>query len=258
VIGPLAYIGGKRRLAPTIVALLPPHTTYVEPFAGGAQVLFHKPPSPVEVLNDLDEEIVNFFRILQRHPRELSRILRWQPMSRRLFEWELDRPPPGATDVERAARFFYLQKHAWSGKRTRRSFRYGVQHSPRTSPESIPKKLTQVAHRLDGVQLECLPYEDILKRYDRPSTVFYCDPPYVDVNLYQHNFTDEQFEGLVAALRRLQGRFLLSINDCPKSRQWFAEFHIQTVQLTYTSTRAPRRFSELLIANYPLVTPTPP
>ncbi len=82
MIGPLSYIGGKRRIAKSLVSLIPAHTTYVEPFAGGAQVFFHKPRSKVEVLNDLDDEIVNFLRACQRHPHELSRILRWQAACR--------------------------------------------------------------------------------------------------------------------------------------------------------------------------------
>ncbi|HLG56862.1 MAG TPA: DNA adenine methylase [Vicinamibacterales bacterium] len=257
MIGPLSYIGGKRRIAATLVSLIPVHTTYVEPFAGGAQVFFHKPRSAVEVLNDLDGEVVNFLRICQRHPEELSRLLRWQPASRRLFDQHLAQPPDLLTDVERAARFFYLQKYAWSGKRTRQSFRYAIKRSTYT-PASLPKRLREAAERLDRVQLENRPYGDVLTRYDRPSTFFYCDPPYVGLSLYQHNFTDDQFEELAAALRSLQGRFLLSINDCPKSREWFAGFHSRTVELTYTSTRVPRRFTELLIANYPLETPTPP
>src|SRR5436190_10514968 len=124
MIGPLAYIGGKRRIAKQLVALIPNHITYVEPFAGGAQVFFHKPHSKVEVLNDLDFEIVNFLRICQRHPQELSRVLRWQPASRRVFDQSLAQSPDLLTDVERAARFFYLQQNAWSGKRNRQNFHY--------------------------------------------------------------------------------------------------------------------------------------
>src|SRR5437667_12385468 len=107
MIGPLSYIGGKRRIAKQLVSLIPDHVTYVEPFAGGAQVFFHKPRSKVEVLNDLDDEIVNFLRICQRHPQELSRILRWQPACRRLFEWHQQQTPAVLTDLERSARFFY-------------------------------------------------------------------------------------------------------------------------------------------------------
>src|SRR6266478_2787679 len=84
MIGPLPYVGGKNRLATKIISLLPEHTTYVEPFAGGAQVLFHKPPSHVEVLNDLDFDIVNFFRVCQWHYEELVRHLRFGLVSRKL------------------------------------------------------------------------------------------------------------------------------------------------------------------------------
>src|SRR4029077_1208 len=96
--GPLSYIGGKRRIAKQLVALIPDHTTYVEPFAGGAQVFFHKPRAKVEILNDLDNEIVNFLRVCQRHPQELSRVLRWQPASRRLFERHEQQPVAVLTD----------------------------------------------------------------------------------------------------------------------------------------------------------------
>ena len=252
MIGPLSYIGGKRRIAKQLVSLIPDHTTYVEPFAGGAQVFFHKPRSEVEVLNDLDEEIVNFLRICQRHPQELARILRWQPASRRIFDRHQRQPPEVLTDLERAARFFYLQKLAWSGKRTKQNFRYSVTKPIKYTPASLPARLTTVAERLDGVQLEALPYQAILSQYDRSTTFFYCDPPYVGVDLYQHNFSDEQFEELARRLHALKGRFLLSINDCPKAREWFGDFHRLEIAFTYTSLRTPRPFRELLFANYSL------
>jgi DNA adenine methylase len=253
MIGPLSYIGGKRRIAARLIQLLPSHITYVEPFAGGAQVFFHKPRSKVEVLNDLDSEIINFLRICQRHPQELSRLLRWQPASRRLFDQHRVQPPELLTDIERAARFFYLQKNAWSGKRTRQNFHFAVTKPPSYTPSSLVKRLAEVAERLDGVQLEALPYQEILTRYDRPNTsFFYFDPPYVGVDLYQHNFSDEQFEELARHLLSLKGRFLLSINDCPKARAWFEGFHRTEITFTYTSLRKPGLFRELLFANYPL------
>lgn len=257
MIGPLPYIGGKRRIAPRLIPLIPDHTTYVEPFAGGAQVFFHKPRSKVEVLNDLDEEIVNFLRICQRHPQELARMLRWQPASRRMFDWHQRQPPDVLTDLERAARFFYLQKLAWSGKRTKRSFRYSISRPIKYTPSSLPTRLTAVAERLDGVQLEALAYQVIFSRYDRPTTFFYCDPPYVGVDFYQHNFSDQQFEELARQLLSLKGRFLLSINDCPKARAWFGDFHRLDITFTYTSLRTPRPFRELLFANYPLPSTLP-
>ena len=252
MIGPLSYIGGKRRLAPAIVSLIPEHRTYVEPFGGGAQVFFHKPRSKVEVLNDLDEEIVNFLRVSQRHPRELSRLLRWQPASRRLFNRHAPQPATWLTDVERAARFFYLQKNTWGGKRLNRNYHFFVTKPPSYTPATLSRRLAAVADRLANVQIEALPYEQLLAQYDRPTTFFYCDPPYVGVDLYQHNFSDDQFVELAENLRRLSGRFLLSLNDCSKARRWFADFQIRAVTLTYTSTRIPKPFPELLIANYTL------
>jgi len=106
MIGPLPYIGGKNRLATKIISLLPEHTTYVEPFAGGAQVLFHKPPSNVEVLNDLDFDVVNFFRVCQWHSEELVRYLRFCFASRRLHELHVKSDPATLTDIQRAGRFY--------------------------------------------------------------------------------------------------------------------------------------------------------
>ena len=148
MIGPLSYIGGKRRIAKQLVGLIPEHTTYVEPFAGGAQLFFHKPRSQVEVLNDIDDEIVNFLRVCQRHPQELNRCLRWQPASRRLFEWHQHHPGQGLTDVERAVRFFYLQKNTWGGKRIERSYHFIVSKRSNYAPDRLEKRLTAVATRL--------------------------------------------------------------------------------------------------------------
>ena len=252
MIGPLAYIGGKRRLAGLIAALLHPHLTYVEPFAGGAQVLFQKEPSKVEVLNDIDGDVHNFFVVLQRHPTELARVLRLQPASRRLFDWHRAPAPVGATDIERAARFYYLQRNAWGGKRTGQSFRIGVTARPTSRTSALSERLERTAGRLERVVLESLPYEEVIRRYDRPTTLFYCDPPYVDVRLYAHNFSDSQFEQLAELLGRVKGKFLLSLNDTSKTRRWFRRFEWLPVDLTYTARRVPRKFPELLIANYTL------
>ena len=256
VIGPLPTIGGKRRIAPQIVKLIPAHVTYVEPFAGGAQTFFHKPRSKIEVLNDIDDEIVNFLRICQRHPHELVRLLRWHPAARRLFDWHAAQPVEQLTDVERALRFFYLQKNCWSGLRKRRTFHYCVTKPSNYRPALLPKRLLDIAERLSDVQIEHLPYEEVLTRYDRPSTFFFCDPPYVGVDLYERNLTSQDFRELAERLGRIAGKFILSINDCPESREWFRRFSCRPIRLTYTSMRQPRVFQELLFANFPL--PAPP
>ncbi len=260
MIGPLAYIGGKRRIANLLCSLIPDHIAYVEPFAGGAQVFFHKPRSKVEVLNDLDGEVVNFLRICQRHPQELTRLLRFQPLSRFLFELHRRQPAELLTDIERAARFFYLQKNCWSGKRTRQNLHFAITKPTNWNPGDLRRRLVQAADRLQCTQIESSPYEDVLRRFDRPTTFFYCDPPYIGVDLYEHNLGDEQFVELASRLSTLKGGFLLSINDCDKARRWFTAFECRQLTLTYTSLVRPRRFTELLFANYPLpaaLTPRP-
>src|SRR6266446_6625239 len=126
MIGPLPYIGGKNRLAKKIIELFPEHTTYVEPFAGGAQVFFHKEPSAVEVLNDLDGNIVNLFRVCQWHYEELIRYLRFCVVSRKLYEQLSVTDPRFLTDVQRAGRFFYLQKNCYGGLVLKRNYHYCV------------------------------------------------------------------------------------------------------------------------------------
>src|SRR5207247_11050245 len=108
MVGPLSYLGGKNRLAKKIISLIPEHTTYVEPFCGGAQVFFHKEPSAVEILNDLNEDIFNFLRVCKLHHKELLRYLHFCIVSRRWFELFEKTPPETLTDVQRAARFFFL------------------------------------------------------------------------------------------------------------------------------------------------------
>src|SRR6202521_4393174 len=139
MIGPLAYIGGKNRLANQIIALLPEHTTYVEPFAGGAQVFFHKQPSKVEVLNDLDNEIVNFFRVCQHHYEELLRYLRFSLASRTWFSLFRESNPESLTDIQRAARFFYLQKNSFAGLRLRPSYHTLTTQPPGFDPGRLPE-----------------------------------------------------------------------------------------------------------------------
>jgi DNA adenine methylase len=251
MIGPLPYIGGKNRLATKIISLLPDHTTYVEPFAGGAQVLFHKPPSNVEVLNDLDFDVVNFFRVCQWHYEELVRYLRFCLVSRKLHELHLATNPAALTDIQRAGRFFYLQKNSFGGLILKQKYHYGVTQPSNYNPERIPEILEQAHRRLQRVQIESLPYEQVLSKYDRPTTFFYLDPPYWQRKLYKFNFSEADFRGLEQRLRALKGKFILSLDDRTEVRQLLSGFRMQTVDLAYTAKRDTRsRHKELLISNF--------
>jgi DNA adenine methylase len=251
MVGPLSYIGGKNRLATKIISLLPDHITYVEPFAGGAQVLFHKAPSNVEVLNDLDFDIVNFFRVCQWHYDELIRYLRFCLVSRELHALHLATNPATLTDIQRAGRFFYLQKNSFGGLILKQKFHYGVTHPSNYNPERIPKIIEETHKRLQRVQVESLPYEQILQKYDRPTTVFYLDPPYWERKLYKFNFSESDFQNLERRLSALKGKFILSLDDRPEVRQLFVKFRLEAVELTYTAKRDTTRLhKELFIMNF--------
>jgi DNA adenine methylase len=256
MIGPLAYIGGKRRVAPRLAKLIPEHIAYVEPFSGGAQVFFHKLKSPVEVLNDLDGEVYNFLRVCQLHHPELVRVLRYWIASRRWFDELLSQDVGSLTDVQRAARFLFLQRNAFGGRVRSPTFHYAVTRPQSFNPRRIPQVIAAAADRLAGVQLENWPYERVLERYDRPSTFFFIDPPYVGISAYRFNFEHSDFESLAARLRGVRGRFLMTLNDCEIARTVFAGFHVSEHRFVYTSTRKVPTATELLISNYPLPAPS--
>ena len=251
MIGPLSYIGGKNRFAKQIIATFPAHTTYVEPFAGGAQVFFHKPPSEVEVLNDLDGEIVNFFRVCQWHHEELIRLLTFTLASRKLFDLATQINPNTLTDIQRAARFFYLQKNSFGGRVVKQNYHFSVTKTSNYNAERLPEILGKVHERLARVQVESLPYERVLQAYDRPTTLFYLDPPYWGRKLYRFNFTDADFQTLAARLRTIQGKFVLSLNDLPEVRKTFEDFNISGFSAAYSAQKkAGERYGELLIRNF--------
>jgi len=251
-VGPLGYIGGKHRLAKHIIAAFPEHKAYVEAFAGGAQVFFQKEPSKVEVLNDLDGDVVNFFRVCQWHHEELIRLLRFHLVSREWFDWYRSLDATRLTDVQRAARFFYLQKNCFAGLVRNPCYHYHLDRPPGFNPERLPELIENAHRRLQRVQIERLPYEEILARYDRPTTLFYLDPPYWQKKLYRFNLSEADFVKFEERLRQVRGKFVLSLNDAPEVRALFRRFAIRQIALPYTSQRkAGKRFRELLITNFP-------
>ncbi len=251
MVGPLSYIGGKRALAKRVIAMFPPHTTYVEAFAGGAQVFFHKPPSKVEVLNDLDGKIVNFFRVCQLHHEELLRYSRYALVSREWYDRLQATDPETLTDVQRAARYMYLLKNSFASRVCHQNYGWNVVQPPGFNLERLPQLIHNAHKRLERVQIECLPYEEVLRRYDRPTTLFYLDPPYFRRKLYRYNLEDADFAKLAERLADLRGKFVLSLNDVPEVRALFHRFHIHGVKLAYTAQkRAGRRYREVLITNF--------
>jgi DNA adenine methylase len=249
--GPFSYIGGKRALAGKIIAVFPEHKAYIEPFAGGAQVFFHKAPSKVEVLNDLDGEIVGFYRVCQLHYEELVRYLRFTLVSREWFALLQATNPAMLTDIQRAARHFYLSKTCYAGLIRHRNYALRVDGPPGLNPERIPSLIEETHHRLARVQIESLPYEDVLSRFDRPTSLFYLDPPYYGRKLYRFNLEPEAFVSMAERLGELRGKFVLSLNDVPEVRTIFKRFHVKGIETAYTAQKtAGRRYREVLITNF--------
>lgn len=249
--GPLSYIGGKTRLAKQIIEMLPAHKTYVEVFSGGAQVLFHKTPSAVEVLNDLDGEIVNFFRVCQQHPEELIRYLKNMLVSRTWFELLKVTNPASLTDIQRAARHLYLLKNNYGSMVVKQNYHLHVVQPPGFNVEKLPENIAETHKRLARVQIECLPYEKVLKHFDRPESLFYLDPPYFGRSLYRYNLSADDFANMAERLANLKGKFILSLNDLPEVRKIFHRFKIQGVKLAYSAQPSSgRRYSEVLITNF--------
>jgi DNA adenine methylase len=174
----IPWIGGKRRLAKTILPLFPEHTCYCEPFCGAAALFFLKPISKAEVLNDISGDLVNLYRVIQHHLEEFCRQFKWALVSRELFRWLSDTPPHVLTDIQRAARFYYLQKMGFGGKVVGRTFGTAATSPPRLNLLRLEEDLSQAHLRLARVTIEHLSWQICVAKYDRPSTFFFCDPPY--------------------------------------------------------------------------------
>jgi len=212
---PLAWVGGKRILRKQIIPLIPEdHTCYIEVFAGGSWVLFGKEPSKVEVINDRDGELINFYQIVQKHPAEFSRQARQLLVSRRLFELLKRWPVEPLTDIERAVRFYYLIRASFAAKGA--AFGVFIDRRPRWNPATFQRHFREISSRLQTVTVECLDFAEVIERYDRPWTLFYCDPPYIGSEaIYNAPFSPDDHQRLADVLQQVKGRFILSYNDHP-------------------------------------------
>lgn len=250
------WMGGKRNLAKRICAILDatPCTTYAEPFVGMGGVFLRRASRPrAEVINDKGRDIANLFRILQRHYVAFLDTLRFQLTTRAEFNRLLATDPDTLTDLERAARFLYLQRTAFGGKVSGRNFGVTTDRSARFNLTTLEPMLEDLHTRLAGVVIECLDYGEFIRRYDGPGTLFYLDPPYwgCEGDYGKAMFNRADFQRLADQLAAIEGKFLLSINDVPEIRTIFAWARITEVTTTYTIAgggRGREARAELLIS----------
>lgn len=241
---PLApYIGGKKQLARRLVALINEieHRAYAEVFVGMGGVFLRRDRRPkCEVINDWSEDVATFFRVVQHHYVAFLDMLRWQVTSRSGFEKLLAMEPRSLTDLQRSARFLYLQRLAFGGKVSGRSFGVVTDGPARFDVTKLGPMIEAVHERLAGVIIERLPWSSFVKRYDRPGTLFYLDPPYYgcEGDYGRELFGRDEFELMADQLRTIQGRFVLSLNDHPDVRRIFSGFDFREERLTYTVSGA--------------------
>lgn len=244
----IPWIGGKRRLADLLIPRFPPHKCYVEVFAGGAALYFLRPPAEVEVINDNKGDLVNLYRVVKHHLEEFVRQFKWALSSREVFKWIQDTPPETLTDVQRAARFYYLQHQCFGAKLEGQTWGTATT-APPVNLLRIEEQLSAAHLRLASTYIEHLDWKECVRRYDRPHTFFYMDPPYWETEGYGSEFPFSEYVAMAELMRSLKGKAMVSINDHPAIREVFAGFHMESLDITYTvgggAKAAPRQ--ELVI-----------
>ena len=245
------WIGGKRRLAKHLLPRFPAHSCYVEPFCGAAALYFMKPPVDAEVLNDINGDLITLYQVVKHHLEEFIRQFKWSLSSRQMFDWLNTTPTEPLTDIQRAARFYYLQKLGFGGKVDGRTFGTATTSPPRINLLRIEEDLSAVHLRLSRTYIEHLEWSECFRRYDRPHTLFYCDPPYFGTEGYGVDFPLDQYTRMAELARSIKGRVVISVNDIPEMHEAFAGLNIETVEIRYTVGGSARSkpVRELIISN---------
>jgi DNA adenine methylase len=254
----IGWVGGKRLLRKVIVPLIPKHNTYCEPFGGAAWILFGKSEDHKvwqvskkhkyrEVLNDINGELINFWRHVKYHPDAFKTEVEQFMASRELFTEFLNMKP--RTDFERAMVFYY--KLACSFGSLSKTF--AVRGHRSMLPIRNGDKLQQAADRLKDVVIEKLSFDAVINKYDNPRSFFYIDPPYYEhENLYERDLADcfDEHEELNQLLKSIKGKWLLSYNDHPYIRKLYKDFLIENVETLYSLSGASKPKTEIIIRNY--------
>jgi DNA adenine methylase len=218
---PVVWFGGKGNMVRKILPLFPEHHTYVEPFGGGASLLFAKRPSSVEVYNDLNSGLVQFFRVIRDEEKfaKFHRLVSLTPYAREEYNYCRENWESQEDDVMRAYMWYVVARWSFSGK-FGESFGTSVTHSVNGMVSSCARWLStiellpQIHTRITRVQIERQDFRTILDRYDTPGTLFYCDPPYVQetrmAHRYKHEMTEGDHRDFVNLLLGLQGMAIVS------------------------------------------------
>ena len=247
---PISRMGGKSKLRKHIIERIPEHICYVEPFFGAGWVYFGKEPSKVEVINDIDKELVNMFRMIKHHAPEIERMLEYELSGRDIFEEYKHCEVECLTEIQRSVRFLYLISQSFASRGTT----YGYATNTRPSPQIFYKGvLGDIKERLRNTYVENKGFDDIINRYDRHYSFFFCDPPYFETAGYENDFGHKEHLLLRDTLTKIKGKFMVTINDHKQVREWYKDFNIEEVKVTYSvakEQKARKEYGELIITNY--------
>ena len=257
------WYGGKYSHLDWLLPLLPDSRHFCEPFGGSAAVLINRVPAPVETYNDLDGDLVNFFRVLREQKDELIESIGLTPFSREEFELSIDSQSKEIADVERARQFFIRARQVRTGlAQSASSGRWA--HCKLTSRAGMAgavsrwlgsvEGLSEVAQRLLRVQIEHDNAIEVIKRYDSEHTLFYCDPPYVhssrgDSNAYKFEMSDEEHVKLANVLREVGGKVALSGYECELMDELYFDWFVTNAPVKRISSTKQFR-QETLWTNY--------
>jgi DNA adenine methylase len=255
---PITYYGGKQKLISTIIPLIPQHTLYCEPFIGGAAVFFGKEPSKVEVINDTNKEIVNFYQVCKNRLVDLQLLVRATLHSRDLHDdaFVVYNKPHLHDEVRRAWAVWVLSTQSFSANLDNS---WGYDKKKATTSIKIQNRKNEftedLAIRLQNAQIECADALYIIERRDGLDSFFYCDPPYFNSNLGHYNgYSEQDFENLLKLLSSIKGKFLLSSYPSDLLAKYTTKYkwHTITIDQRVTAAGADKKLFkvEVLTANY--------
>ena len=258
---PISYYGGKQKLASTILSFIPKHQLYCEPFLGGAAIFFAKEASEIEVVNDTNAELINFYKVCRNRFHDLQSLVKVTLHSRRLHEDAsiIYAAPHLHDEVRRAWAVWVLSTQSFSAQL---DGNFGYDKNECTTTKKITNKregfTEALAIRLQNAQIECADALYIIKSRDTPNAFFYCDPPYFNSCMGHYDgYSVDDFERLLSVLSALQGKFLLSsypseiLKRYAKQQGWEMWSVEQGVSVNAKSGYLKRKV-EVLTANYPL------
>jgi DNA adenine methylase len=257
---PISYYGGKQQMLRHILPLIPDHIVYTEPFCGGAAVFWSKAPSRVEVINGLNDELINFYKMLQTRFNDLQELVRLTLHSRKMHRqaWEIYQDPLKHNEINRAWAIWVLSSQ---GFRSQISGSWACDKSNNSIAKKVINKKHQfteaLMQRMELTQIECRDALDVIGLYDTPNSFHYCDPPYPNTNQgHYKGYTMADLESLLNKLSTIQGKFLLSnypqqiIDQFCQHYNWYQKKVKLPIAASGKSVKSMK--IEVLTANYPI------